>query len=311
MDKITIVVTSYNMERLKDIYDVLDSIKFQTYGNIETVYIVERSEELYKSVKEYSESIKLPINLIFRQEKIGLCGARNLGSQKANGEIVAFIDDDVVLDHNWAKMMVETYSEDVIGVTGSAYPLWQDKELAWFPKELYWLFSCSNWVEWDKITETDNLWGCNMSFRKEAFEVGSFLQELGNDYASIGDDLEFSIRVRIKTGKKLLFNPKVIIGHKVRWYRTGLNFIKKRSYHIGSSRRLFKSTYLRDYTSLHKDKKVANGIIRTILYLYKDNPKVALQKILIISTVLFYFSAGYMFPHNKEETIKLINEVGL
>ena len=43
--KISIITTSYTMDRLKDTIELLDSIQAQTYQNIETVFVAERSPE--------------------------------------------------------------------------------------------------------------------------------------------------------------------------------------------------------------------------------------------------------------------------
>lgn len=312
INKLSIVATSYTVDRLKDICDLLDSIKVQTYPNIELVYIIEGSERLYRDVKDYCERIKLPVKVVFITEKLGLGGARNLGSKIAIGEIIAFVDDDVVLDNNWAEEMVNSYKDDVIGVTGSAYPLWQDKELTWLPKELYWLVSCTDWVNWNEITEVRSLWGGNMSFRREAFEkAGSFSLVLGGDDAPMAEDLEFSLRVRARTGKKLLFNPKVIVGHKIHGYRVGFKFVAQRSHHIGVSRRLLKSTYLKKYASFNNESKVLSGMAKSILLLPKEfieNPDMAWKKFKIISTVVIFAGIGYLFPAKGLNAIKGINE---
>ncbi|MCL0036315.1 glycosyltransferase family 2 protein [Dehalococcoidia bacterium] len=53
----SIIITSYTTERLGDIYELLNSIKAQSYPDIETIFIAEHSKELYERVKEYGEEI--------------------------------------------------------------------------------------------------------------------------------------------------------------------------------------------------------------------------------------------------------------
>ena len=293
MDKLTIVVTSYDFNRINDAHDLLDSIKFQSYEDIEVIYIVEGSVDLYDAVREYCKGIGLIIRAVYASEKLGLGSARNLGSKLAKGDIVAFVDDDVVLEPNWVKNMVETYSDGIIGVTGSAYPLWQDKKLNWLPKELYWLISCTDWTDWHEITEVGTLWGHSMSFRKEAFEkAGDFA------FMRVGEDLEFSNRVREKTGMKLLFNPRVRVGHKVHGYRVGFKFVAKRSRYMGSSRRLLKITNNPQNTN----GKALYGIVRIILRLPMDcvkSPIIAWKKLKMISTIISFIGIGYLFPSKE------------
>jgi glycosyltransferase involved in cell wall biosynthesis len=310
VDKLSIVVTSYDFNRINDIHDLLDSIKFQTYQDIETIYVVERSVGLYDAVREYCKGINLSTRVIYTSQNLGLGGARNLGSKEAKGEVIAFVDDDVVLNPDWAEKMVGSYSGDVIGVTGSEYPLWQDKDLEWLPEKLYWLISCTNWTDWNEITEARSLWGGNMSFLREAFErAGSFLPSLGF-HQPMAEDLEFSIRVKKKTGKKLLFNPNVKAGHKIYGYRLSFKFVALRSHHIGVSRRLLKSTYLKDYVSFNNEGKVLNGMLKTIMNLYKNNPKIAWKKLQIVSTVMLFSGIGYLFPGKGLTMVEEINEVG-
>lgn len=326
----SIVITSYTMERFKDICELLDSIGTQTLltqtksllltdpkmgkrelnvsktsvcnlSPIEVIFIAERSGELYERVREYANKPGLQnTRVLFSEEKLGLGGARNLGTKEAKGEIVAFVDDDVVLFPEWAEEMLKTYEEDsAIGVSGAALPLWQDKRLDWLPKIFYWLISCTGWTGWNEVTEARSLWGMNMSLRREAFEkAGSFLFGLGY-HQPMAEDLEFSLRVRTKTGKKLLFNPKAKVWHKVYAYRISPRFVASRAHHIGTSRRLLRTTHLREQATFHLEKGVLSGIAKGICLLPQDfcrNPSSA-WKVFYTTIIIVTFAAiGFLFP---------------
>lgn len=298
---LSVVITSYTTERLRDILELLNSLKAQTYPEIEVIFVAERSGELYHNVKEYGEKIGLlRFKAILTGEKIGLGGARNLGSKEAGGGIIAFVDDDVILSSEWAHEMVKSYVDDsVIGVTGASLPLWQDKKLDWLPRELYWLISCTDWTDWDETTEARSLWGGNMSVRREVFEkAGSFLPILGY-HTPMAEDLEFSLKAKIRTGGKLLFNPKAKVWHKVYAYRVSLKFVSSRAHHIGVSRRLLRATYLRQQAPFHLESKVVRGMARTILLTPWDffrSPYTAWKRLIITLAVLFFAGLGYLFP---------------
>ena len=144
---LSIIVTSYTIERLRDICELIDSIIAQDYPNIEVVIVVERSAELLDKVKEYAGSKHgLSIESVYNDKEPGLSASRNLGVKMATGDILAFVDDDVLLLPGWAQEMVKTYDDDsVIGVTGPTFPAWQDKAVAWLPEEFYWIISCTAW----------------------------------------------------------------------------------------------------------------------------------------------------------------------
>ena len=77
---LSLVITSYTEERLKDVYELLDSIKAQTYSNMETVFVAERSRELFQKIKTYAEEKAIPnVKVIFNDDEPGASAARNLG----------------------------------------------------------------------------------------------------------------------------------------------------------------------------------------------------------------------------------------
>jgi glucosyl-dolichyl phosphate glucuronosyltransferase len=311
---LSIVVTSYSMDRFKDVCELLDSIKVQTFESenepftIETIFIAERSIELYDKLKVYGDQIGLSyFRVQYSSEKLGLAGARNLGAKKATGDIIAFIDDDVILFPDWAQQMVKSYGYgSPIGVTGAAFPRWQDKKLDWLPKNFYWLISCTDWIGWDKVTEARTLWGMNMSLHKEAFRKASFIQSVGHRDLFLGyreppipEDMEFSLRIKRATGRKLLFNPGVRVWHKVYSYRLNIRFVASRSRHIGLSRRLLRATSLKEQSNLLLESKVVMGIGKIYLGLPVDlfkNPLIAWKKFVMTSTIVLFAGFGYIFP---------------
>jgi len=156
---LSIVVTSYTLERLKDIFELLDSIRAQTYPNIETIFVAERSREIYEKVKTYAEEKAVPnMMAVFNDGEPGQSPARNLGIKHANGDIIAFVDD-VVLSPNRAEEMVKIYEDDsIIGVTDPASPLWKDESLQWLPEKFYWILGCSNFSGVSERREINNVY---------------------------------------------------------------------------------------------------------------------------------------------------------
>jgi glycosyltransferase involved in cell wall biosynthesis len=54
----------------------------------------------------------------------GLSRARNIGARVARGDIIAFLDDDMVPDRGWLGALVEHFvDERVAAVTGPVLPL--------------------------------------------------------------------------------------------------------------------------------------------------------------------------------------------
>lgn len=206
---LSVVITSYTLDRLNDITELLDSLKTQTRNPDEIIMVVEKSVELHDRVKQYvEEKTAQNIQVVFNDGEPGLSAGRNLGIKEAKGDIIAFIDDDALPSPDWAEELVKTYRDDsVIGVTGPAVPLWEDESMAWFPEEFNWIIGGTAWYADSRsngITPVRNVWGMNMAFRKEAFELaGVFSTKLGlnSDKGTLAEEDELSIRIRQKTGQ--------------------------------------------------------------------------------------------------------------
>jgi len=332
---LSIIITSYTTEGLGDIYELLDSIKEQIYPNIETIFVAERSRELYERVKEYGEEIfrdsvepgrdsveiKSPnlneaqqisknpsFKVLFNDGETGLSAARNLGIKEAKGDIIAFVDDDALPFPDWAEEMVKTYNDgSIIGVTGPAFPLWEDESVAsWFPEEFYWIFSCTAWCDLKGLQEVRNVWGMNMSFKREAFErCGLFTTTFGlrEGKGAVAEEDDLSLRIRRQTGKRILYNPRLRIKHRVYKHRLTWNFIARRSYEIGRSRRTLKKLGSQDDKntfSLKVEsqllKRILSRLLPTILKDLFKNPLIAWRKFSITFIVLSSVALGYMFP---------------
>jgi glycosyltransferase involved in cell wall biosynthesis len=164
---LSIIITAYTAERLADIYELLISIKNQTYVNTETIFVVERSKQLLERISSYATENNIPnLKVLFNDGEPGLSAARNVGIKAAKGDIIAFVDDDVLLYPDWAEKMASAHRDDsIIGVTGPAIPLWEDPSMAWFPQEFYWIISCTAWDPEDCVKEVRNAWGMNTTAR--------------------------------------------------------------------------------------------------------------------------------------------------
>lgn len=306
---LSIVITSYTTERIQDIYELLDCIKAQTYTRIETVFVTEQSRELYNLVQTYAQVKAIPnLKLIFNDGEKGASAARNLGIQQAKGEIIAFVDDDALPFPDWAEEMVKTYADTtIIGVTGPAFPLWEDKSaISWFPEEFYWLFGCTAWSDWQEITEVRNIWTMNASFAREAFSAGGyFTTALGPKSGSmagrrndLSEDLEISLRIREATRKRIVFNPAVKVQHKIYNERLRIGYIARWSYWIGLSKHKLKRLYHKSEGDILNQehqllKRIFVILFPEILRTFFIHPIIAWRKLQVTVTVLFFLALGY------------------
>ena len=74
---LSLVITAYTTERLSDIYELLESVKNQTYKNMETIFVIERSRELLDRINTFVEDKAIPnIKTVFSGDRLGLFPGR-------------------------------------------------------------------------------------------------------------------------------------------------------------------------------------------------------------------------------------------
>jgi len=84
LPKISIITTSYTMDRFKDITELLDSLQAQSYKTIETIIVAERSPELAENIRSYAQKKGYPnILALYKQAEWELSSVRNLGIEKS------------------------------------------------------------------------------------------------------------------------------------------------------------------------------------------------------------------------------------
>ncbi|MFC1846810.1 glycosyltransferase [Chloroflexota bacterium] len=308
--KISIIVPFYDRQRLGDVKELLDSIQAQDYEDIETLVVAERSQEMADNISGYvKEKGYKGVRVLFNQGEWGSYSARNLGIEQASGDVIAFIDDDALLLPGWAQETASHYAEDesVIGLTGPILPLWQDESMSWFPREFYWIFSCTYW-DWLEKREVRNGYGTNISFRRQAFNVcGVFKNSLEGEDKGKSDwqrpgvkETEFSVRVTAKTGKRIVYNPGIKVKHKVYPYRLSTAFIMRRTYWEGYGKAWFKSWSRRvdnrvlatEYSLL---RRIFFNLIPGSLGLIFSKPLVAIRRLWITALALSCVGSGYLF----------------
>jgi len=113
--KISVIVPIYNVE--KYLKQTLDSIRFQTYRNLEIVCVLDcptdRSAEIASAIAEEDSRIKL----VKHPENRGLPAARNSGSGNATGEYLHFMDSDDLLSPDFYETMIASAEKADADVT--------------------------------------------------------------------------------------------------------------------------------------------------------------------------------------------------
>ncbi len=178
-----------------------------------------------------------------QEPTVGLLWARNTGAQVAQGNIIAYADDDAIAEENWLTSLCEVYEADdeVACVGGKIQVLWPNSRPDWLPKELETNYGALDLG--DEIRTLDyplHPNGGNFSVRRDVLvRLGGFAVGLG--LFLYNDEKELCYRIW-KSGGKIVYAPKAIIYHKVLPERVNRTFVLKRGYWQGISNAIFEQS---------------------------------------------------------------------
>jgi glycosyltransferase involved in cell wall biosynthesis len=157
----------------------------------------------------------------------GASFARNAGLTRASGEIIAFTDDDVIVDPTWIERAVSTFSavQDTACVTGRILPLAADTRSQALFAELT-SFDKGSQMQVFRLPESRVLEplfpyvaghvgsGANIFIRRDvAFAMGGFDPILGPGTPAVGaEDLDLFIRLA-QSGRTIVYDPAVKLQH--------------------------------------------------------------------------------------------------
>lgn len=113
---VSIVICTYNRKAYME--RVLEYLRFQTMQVFEVVVVDGPSDDGTKELlAEYKEKIKIAHNL-----ERNLSKSRNIGIELADGDIVAFIDDDAIPFDDWVETILFEYNRHPLTVVGLGGP---------------------------------------------------------------------------------------------------------------------------------------------------------------------------------------------
>lgn len=179
-----------------------------------------------------------------REDRRGLAAAHNCGLQLAEGTIVAFTDDDVIVDRHWLTEVVRAFQADtdVACVTGLILPA-ELQTPAQILLEAHGNFSKGfeqRVLDLDVHRPADPLFpfntgqlgsGANMSFDREMLrKLRGFDPAIGaGTFARGGDDLA-AFFAAIASGLRLVYQPSALVWHR---HRPDLDSLAGQAYGYG------------------------------------------------------------------------------
>jgi GT2 family glycosyltransferase len=229
----SVVIPTYKRE--KDLNECLVSILKQSFLPLE-VFVIDNArdtetEKLVFAQEKFFNDNGLKLGYIKNKEN-SLTSARNLGAKLCKGDIVSFLDDDVVLDKDYFLETKKFFENNprALGMSGKPIENLYEKNrlkfaFAQFLGKIFFLGfnekskgrvlpSLGVTIPMDSnIISCEWLGGASSCYKKIIFDEFSFDENLKK--YSWSEDVDFSYRVYKKYPGTLFFNPKVKYLHKL------------------------------------------------------------------------------------------------
>ncbi|MDK2772330.1 MAG: glycosyltransferase family 2 protein [Flavobacterium sp.] len=106
MPKISVVIPLYNKGFV--VSKTLESVINQTFIDFEIIIVNDGSTDDSVAIVEHFKDERI---LLFHQENKGAAAARNLGIEKARGELIAFLDADDIWEANHLEELFQLYTD--------------------------------------------------------------------------------------------------------------------------------------------------------------------------------------------------------
>jgi GT2 family glycosyltransferase len=224
--KLSVIIPTFY--RADDLSQLLENLLEQTVKPFEVVVVDDTPDNTIRAVcekyKAEFESAESKLNYIKNLGERSLTISRNLGVKLAKGELIMFLDSDVILYRDYIEKILEVFSEysNALGVQGWIVNSTKCKFYRFsqifnkmFCLDHHTKDSC-NFSEYPtiltKIINCESLSGANMTFRREVFEEFKFDENL-KKYCYM-EDVLFSYSIFKKYPRGLLITPHAKCIHK-------------------------------------------------------------------------------------------------
>lgn len=238
---ISIIICTYNRaDSLNQTMDALQNLIVPEGETVELMVVDNKSKDTTRQVVEsWVAKSRLPLKYLYEPEQ-GASHARNAGIKKAQGDMLCFFDDDVIVDSQWLVSMVRLFRETDVEMAGCRIlRKWECEAPDWYSEEVSGPVIMQDFGP-ARIKMGQNgmyLISAGLAFRKEVFDrIGLFRGDLGRKGNSLigGEDKELFDRVAA-SGGVIYYEPAAVIHHRVEENRLTQDYMRRWFYAIGQT----------------------------------------------------------------------------
>lgn len=240
--RLTIIIPTKN--RADVLSQLLDSIgQLNAISTILLEIIVadnDSQDDTFEYIKSKAGCFRATVRAV-KVTRPGKSAAINEALKVATGDVVAFLDDDVVVDNNWLSAIENFFRRDEYqvgqGVIRLPSPEKDDPEIL----QLIERYRTISRLEYKtNLKSVHSLNGANFFVAREVFDrIGGFDERLGPGASGTSEDVDFARRLT-RANIAIGYAPDAIVYHRVDRARLTEEYFKQSHWRQGGSRFLIR-----------------------------------------------------------------------
>jgi glycosyltransferase involved in cell wall biosynthesis len=235
---ITVTIQTYNRAAvLARTLESLRSLRCPAGVEYEILIVDNNStDETPQAVQEYGAALAPRLRSVLEPQQ-GLSYARNRALQEAQGQIVSFLDDDVIVNPDWLVAVVGAFTEHSAAVVGGkSYLIYPLQRPSWLSEHYEFFLSRLDYGDQVIVGTDKDLYGLNFSVRKDiVLQAGGFdpsLGRCGTGSVRSGEESDLLRRIRA-LGGVVVYEPRAVVGHIIPGDRLCMKWFMRRAFAAG------------------------------------------------------------------------------
>ncbi len=240
-----IIPTKDRCEILKQLLDSIKELRGLTRIQPEIIVGDNAStDRTWELLRAEGRQYPVPLHAL-SVSRSGKCTVMNEAIRVAHGEILVFLDDDVVLHPGWLEAVEDFFLDGQYRVAQGTIRIQSpDSEDSQILKLLHRYRTIPNLEYPGENRDFHSLNGANMAISRTVFDqVGNFDERLGPGASGTSEDVEMAQRI-LQAGIKIGYMKGAIVFHRVDRSRLTETYFKAIHRRQGQSRALFKKPSL-------------------------------------------------------------------
>ena len=240
---ISIIICTYNRaEKLPLCLKNFASANLPQGVSCELICVDNNSmDQTRQVIEDFANTIGTRLHYVFEGMQ-GLSNARNSGLRKASGKIIAFTDDDCIVDPDWLVAYARAFAAhpEMVAAGGPARPIWEVPPPDWLPAymrthpQMFPILSLLEPYREFRLSPDGYFFGVNMAIRREVLlKVGGFNPDSFGS-AWLGDGETGLNRKLWQRGLLVGYVPEAIVYHHVPAERLTLEYFRRREANDGA-----------------------------------------------------------------------------